>query len=392
MTTRVSPSAVNFRTPSGAWRAIDNTLVPVAGGFRNAANAFGVRLPQSSGAAVSVSRGGASVSWRLLGAQGSGSARGDTETFAGALAQTDLLYTAQADSVKEGLRINGPGGPSRFSFAVSASAGVSARRRRDGSVVFGDRSGRRVFEFAAASMVSADHAGRVPVVVPSALRSTAGGWVLTLSPPRRALAGLLARGPVVIDPTLHVASTTQDCTIESAYSQSCNPPSGVDEVGVKSAGDEVRSLLSFNVTASLPQDAIVLNAKLGVYLRSTSTSSLNNVEVHQLTHAWSYGTNWATYDGTHSWTTAGGDFNATVEDQHLVGYQTGWQYFYPTQLVQKWVDGSADGGTPGSAQTAGLMLKAQSNPAVNWMQFSSSRATDGTPALPRCVLGAAHGL
>ena len=72
-----------------------------------------------------------------------------------------------------------------------------------------------------------------------------------------------------------------------------------------------RALLQFNL-AAIPSTNTVVSAKLLLYLGSASTSTSSSLSVYQLTHAWTSGATWNTYNGTNIWTAPGGDFSATA--------------------------------------------------------------------------------
>ena len=72
---------------------------------------------------------------------------------------------------------------------------------------------------------------------------------------------------------------------------------------------------------------------------------------------------WNSYDGTNNWKTPGGDYLATPADTRTITPTNGWQYFYPTSLVQSWMNGSAP--------NYGVMLKESTETTNNVLQFDS---------------------
>ena len=103
------------------------------------------------------------------------------------------------------------------------------------------------------------------------------------------------------------------------------------------------SLVSFELKEVLPTGATVLNAQLGMHLSSSSTSTPVSVSAYAATKLWTTAATWNTYDGTNAWTTPGGDSvpnNAVVNPS--VTSPAGWKYWYPTQIVQEWVNGSRE--------------------------------------------------
>ena len=73
------------------------------------------------------------------------------------------------------------------------------------------------------------------------------------------------------------------------------------------------------------------------------------MSVYGLAENFTSSATWQTYDGTHSWTTSGGDYNPTALSTTTVPTTVGWYYWSPTSLVQQWVDGTEN--------NHGLLLK-----------------------------------
>jgi hypothetical protein len=110
--TRTYPVAVNFRDGRGRFQPIDNRLVQVGAAWRshgyafeNAANSYRSFLPGNLGSPVLVAARGSWVSLRLVGADASGAAGGDTGRYAGALPGVDAAYTAANSGLKETLTL-----------------------------------------------------------------------------------------------------------------------------------------------------------------------------------------------------------------------------------------------------------------------------------------------
>ncbi|HEU5110483.1 MAG TPA: hypothetical protein VFT95_18230, partial [Micromonosporaceae bacterium] len=132
LTTEYSTDAVNYRTPDGGWASVDTDLVPVAGGWRNAADATELRLASRADAAelVRLSFGGGQViGYGLLGAAAvEGTVRGDTATYRGVLPQTDLELVSASGGVKETLVLHSPAAPRSYVFPLRL-AGLTASLR-----------------------------------------------------------------------------------------------------------------------------------------------------------------------------------------------------------------------------------------------------------------------
>ncbi len=101
------------------------------------------------------------------------------------------------------------------------------------------------------------------------------------------------------------------------------------------------SLLKFNLS-NIPSTAVVSSAVLNVYMYTAPGVSYN-VSAYRMTRDWTeLGVTWNKYDGTNAWTTAGGDYNNSIEYARAALGTTGnvWISFNITPLVQKWVNGT----------------------------------------------------
>jgi YD repeat-containing protein len=392
LTARIFPVAVNYHAADGSWQPIDNTLVADATGFHNAANSFGVHVPVDISQGVSVSSGNSDVSLMLEGASGKGSVSGPSDTFAGVLPDVSVSYLALGSGVKETLRLQGSAAPSQFVFDLKVSAGLTPMLAPNGALMVVGH-GKTVFvlpapfAFAAASGSELPRPGVAAEPVKGALTGSGTAWKLTLRLDASWLAGALRAGDVVIDPTIDPAES-QDCSLDSDSPTVSSCGASTLNAGYNSSGggSDHRSLVQFNVRQALGPDAVVLNAQLGMYLAGESTSTAKPIGLYQVSRAWTAGTElisdcgysewvplatWDTYDGTHAWTSPGGDFASNASTVNpAVGESLGWYYWYPTQLVQSWEDG---------AQNDGLLLKDTVDGQVNnELQFASGAYSDSS--------------
>ncbi|UCD92095.1 MAG: DNRLRE domain-containing protein [Methanobacteriota archaeon] len=102
-----------------------------------------------------------------------------------------------------------------------------------------------------------------------------------------------------------------------------------------------RSFIQFNLS-SLPPTSTISQATLQLYYYQSIAGNPTSVSVHRTTHWWSeMGLTYNDYDGTHPWTTAGGDFDPFNYDvQTLQDGVFGWISWDVTPLLQSWLDGS----------------------------------------------------
>lgn len=341
--TRVSTSPLNFRNGAGDWQKIDATLVARGDRFANRAAGHTVHLPRQLSDGVSVAADGARMSMRLIGARAEASVRGARATYSGALPGVSVLYDSQAHGVREQLVIANRSAPRAFTFSLQASAGLVPHLGRDGSVTF-TRAGRTVFFLPASVTFPQGDEGKTHPAR-SALQRSAGGWELTVTPDRAWVLRELAHGPVVLDPTVEIDPDTQDCEIDSSNPTTNYCSAGQMLVGYEAGASahEHRSLVQFDLSV-LPKDAVVLNADFGLTLGNHSTNTLKQVGVYQLKRAWTNSATWNKYDSTSSWGTAGASAAADAEASPAAvattGNTTGFVNWYPTKLVQDWLDGT----------------------------------------------------
>jgi RHS repeat-associated protein len=179
-----------------------------------------------------------------------------------------------------------------------------------------------------------------------------------------------ARKPVAphIDASLN-EGVTKDCPLASNSPTTSLCTATSDTVGYDGTNTD-NSLLQFKVKEALPLDSSVLNAQLGLYLASSSTTNAVAVSAYALTREWTTAATWNSYDGTNAWTTPGGDFNTA---KYMVGHEpitgTGWVHWYPTQMVQEWENGTLP--------NDGLILADTTQKQTNDMlSFYSSKSTN----------------
>jgi RHS repeat-associated protein len=390
LVTRIYNTPVNYKGPDAQWHPIDNRLVASAlGGYENAANSFSLRLPESLTSAVSVTNQGRSVSFALEGAAASlPSVSGSTASYAGVLPSTDLAYVSEAEGVREVATLRDANAPSKLRYALSLPAGITPHQQADGSIALSDAQGTTVFAIPAPVAFRPGQGAASGRRLPVAIVGAASSWTITVDTGEAWLRSELAGGPVAVDPTVTV-SATQACTItaESPKTGACS--STTMQVGYDSTHQQHHGLLKFDVS-SLPLAATVLNAKLGLYVEAHSTTSAKAVGVYRVTKPWTTAATWETYDGTNAWSTAGGDFanpenHSDVSLNSSVGAATGWYYWYPTRMVQEWLNTAnaptQEKFTEGYANE-GLIVKDQTETGTqNLLTLASPTASANKPYL-----------
>jgi hypothetical protein len=270
---QVYAASIHYRDGSGAWQPIDDTLVGAGGHFENRANRYTVQLPSSLGdAPVRVNEGSDWASFQLQGATGSAAVSGEQASYPSALPGVTVGYDSERDLLKESLTLSGQGAASQFTFDLRTSPGLTPSINASGGLDFARADGQTVFWTPAPFMTAQD--GESSTAVAYRLTPTPSGWqlVLSVSDPSWLLQKLAA-GPVVIDPTLVMSGANLDCTINAHYiTLPCHgDPLGVGWDGhAGSSPRNFRTLLRFDVQNSLPVDAQVSQAQLGLQAESGS--------------------------------------------------------------------------------------------------------------------------
>jgi RHS repeat-associated protein len=357
---------VNYRDATGAWQPIDDSLVTTNNGlsFRNKANQYVVEVPtRLEAGTVRITNGGATIGFALVGASGTASVNANSVTYSNALAGVSQQLTALTDRVKENLVLVDSLAPSSFTFRVELPAHVSARTA-SGQIDFMTSDGQILFSFAAPFMY--DRNGTRSSAVSQRLEKRGDSVVLVLSADRAWLASPQRQWPVVIDPTVTFQGTTQDCFITGASSASTRVCGGTT-LNVGYDGTQAsRALLQFDLS-SIPANVQVLNAELRLVAIAASTANTTPMSLHQVTQGWTNSATWNTADGTTPWGTVGGSFVTTPSvTVNGVGAAAAYSW-YPTQLMQAWVNGSA--------ANSGLLLKETTENVVNVLQFCSSESS-----------------
>ncbi len=371
---QVFPGSINYQDANGAWQPIDNTLV--AGSekgvaYQNKANHYNLQLPPTLQAPVRISAGDAWVAFSLQGASGKASAKEATATYTDALPGLDVAYEASNDLVKETVTLRNATAPQTVSYALQLSPGLAATVNAAGGLDIGDGEGRIIFSLEKPFMI--DAAGTRSEAVSLSLDQASGGNTFTVTADPAWLADSARQYPVIIDPSVQI-NPNPDCTLEAAVVNASYCTNTALWVGHDSVtGSTGRSLLQFDVQGAIGDMQVrVLQAQMGLYgYQSSNATTGAHVEIHRATRAWTSNTTWLTYDGSHNWTTQGGDFDASVAYSSDVSWQqaqTQWQWWFPTDLVQGWVDGSIT--------NQGMLLKASSETASNKAYFTSTNSTD----------------
>jgi len=370
LTTLVYPESINYRDASGTWQAIDNSLVKTSLArytFQNKANRYIAYLPSDiAGAPIRITLGSSWLTFSLQGARGAGSISGSVMTYRNALPGVNVLFETQADTVEEALILQGAASPGQFTYLLQLGPGLKLNQIGNALSVV-DISGHTVFALAAPVMYdSANHGGSRSTAISLSATQDVKGATVTLKADRAWLASSARKWPVTIDPTFIIGD------IQECYLNAGSPTMSFCGGTALNAGfdgtNASRALLQFNLSA-IPTTDSVVSAKFLLYLGSASTSNATSLGVYQLTRAWTTSATWNTYDGTNSWTTAGGDFSGTAAaTTNGIAATAVWYSWSPTALIQGWVNGSIS--------NDGLILKEPTENTTNVLSFNSATGTN----------------
>jgi YD repeat-containing protein len=131
----------------------------------------------------------------------------------------------------------------------------------------------------------------------------------------------------------------------------------------------------FDTASFIPTDSQILYGALRMNLSSTR-STATSIGLYRLTRTFTSAATWDKYNGTNSWTTPGGDYDATpIEtNTNVVGAAGTSQWWHLTDLVRTWVEGTTT--------NYGLLLRATSETTGSFTQFKSSEAANGGSTAP----------
>ncbi len=393
--TRIYPDPVNYRDEEGNWRPIDEDLQEGdASALENGQNSFELALPgQLDAGAVRVSNGDGWLSSQLLG----------TDTQAAEVEDNSASYEADngnlefelsslATGLKEDIVLDDRSQPSKFSYLLKASAGLTPQQRDDGSIAFLDGEGKQVFVLPAPIML--DSKPGLPEIsdeIEYGLEERgASEWLLTIEADREWIESPERVLPIHLDPTLTVPSPSLDCDY-LLYNLTTSKNVGCGSTGFnklraqyepaykETVQERERSVLKFD-TSSIPSSAVVTEATVGLFA-PYEPLNISGIELRRVTQSWDANVTWTKANATTNWTTSGGTFNA--EGSEILASERkeleGWWNFSKglAPIVQGWVSGTIS--------NQGLLIKLRNEegcvpPACtdSWANFNSSAATDSS--------------
>jgi hypothetical protein len=371
---QVFAQPVNYQTSPGVWSPINDQLTSNSDGSASAtATPAPVTLPHSLSSAVSVGSAAAGVSFRLLGGAGTAALSGQTATYTNALPGVNASYEALSTGLKETLTLASASAPATYRFALSTSGGLTAHQV-GGAVEFVDAGGAPRY-IMPAPFVQDSSSGSQPDPSAVAYSLSADGSTLTVSISPTWLSSSARVFPVTLDPTVTLADAG-DCSLISGPEANTPQCSDILYVGSQaSPAETARTGVIFSLT-SIPTTATVTSAQLSLTLNAATTSA-ETIDAYALTRL-ATDPDWNTYDGTHAWTTPGGDYSSTLQAQTVVPASAAAgavESFAVTSLAQSWVQSPST--------NYGVLLKQdnEANDIVEGFKYSNGGNLSGGPAL-----------
>ena len=344
--TRIYPDPINYRDEEGSWRPIgemlhetgEQTLV-------NGPNDFDVTLPkQIDSKPVRFEVGDQWIESRLQRKDLEGAElEGGTATYEGEGSAPSFEFTGLGNGLKEEIELSGPGQASTYTYELSASDGLEPFLGEDGSIRFRDSEGKAVVVLPAPVM--SDSAGAESRAVHYELApEEEGHWKLSVVADHEWLAQPGRAFPAVIDPTMTVG-TAHACVIGGMTGETgwidCSSWGRKDLLigyvpQLESKFDGwYRTLLELETT-SIPVNSEITSASFNIHSLEVAKNT-KGVELRKVTKPWNWEGAWSRYDGTHLWSTEGGDYSESLGEVLTAnrGTQIGWwQFNLPTKVVE----------------------------------------------------------
>jgi RHS repeat-associated protein len=177
-------------------------------------------------------------------------------------------------------------------------------------------------------------------------------------------------------------NTEAACTLASAEPTKSSCGTSIGAGYTTSTKATKRGLLEFSIPDEVAESPVILNAQLELDVSSSTTTSGVAMGVYRVTTPWTTGATWDTSNGTSAWKAAGGDFENNTEAavNPSVGTKTGWTYWNPTEMLQRWYNGA---GAPAGQSDAdlGFLLKDVSEGSTNNMVTFAGRESEDEPSL-----------
>jgi RHS repeat-associated protein len=413
-------SPVNYETPEGDFKPIDEGLEEApGGGITNGANGFDLHLPEEMGdGAVRLSDEGEWLSFRLLGQETEAAeVAGATASYEAGNGASFELHSL-ADGVKEEITLENPLAPKLYRYELDFSEGLTPSLQEDGSIEVKAKDGDLFATLPAPTISDATSAPPASAVHYTLQKGAeAGHWTFAVEAEEAWLSDPARAWPVAIDPSA-ILYSDQDCTIGSVplpkgWTQ-CGSSGATELITGYSQKEQqpIRTFLRFGV-GGLPENAYVSNATLKLYAPKAAENTVPGLETKRVTQGWTESLNWEQFRANnlinpYKWTTPGGDFSSEGHAEVLTanrGSGAGWWAFTSSslrELVEGWVENAAMFNIYGNGiSNSGIVVKQidetrtaecianSANCPRRYVGFNSSAASSNKPELDLIYFGKA---
>lgn len=346
--TRIYPEPVNYRDEEGNWQPIGERLRETSEQtLINGPNTFDITLPkQIDSKAVRFGVGDQWVESQLLRKDLEGAQiDGGIASYEGEGNAPSFEFSGLSNGLKEEIELTGPGQANRFTYELSASDGLIPSLADDGSVRFLDADGTAVVVLPPPVMSDSAPGPAVSRKVHYELSPEEDGhWKLSVVADREWLEDPARVWPTRIDPTMTVGPALE-CVIGGMKGETgwidCSSWGRKDLlVGyvpqLESKYDGWYRTLMELETTSIPVNSEITSATFNIRSLETAKNT-KGVELRKVTKPWNWEAAWSRYDGTHLWTTEGGDYSESLGEVLTAtrGTQIGWwQLNMPAKVVE----------------------------------------------------------
>jgi RHS repeat-associated protein len=281
-----------------------------------------------------------------------GEVQGSEVTYPEVLPGTDIALQAQGSGVKETITVDssssGALAAGALTYTLRAGTGLKASEAND-QVSVTDAAGKTLFVLPAPFMddVKGAHSDDIDVTLTPG--AEAGTTTLTVTPSTTWLNAPERAWPVVIDPTIQSPDPMLACSLRSAAPTVSNcSGSTVPLSNNSTSGAQERAVLRFeSMFDVIPADAVIAHADLQLAFAAPAsgttapTGTAASVDVRQLMSYYEPGATWNLARTGVAWTTAGSDRASLVSARKQVVANGSYQNFDVSELLQRWVDGTA---------------------------------------------------
>lgn len=370
---------VNYRSPAGDWKAIDNSFVDAPGSVyavQNSANDYTAKIPaDASSTPVRFIVGDSWVAMRMHGADAAPVIDDSEATFSHVREAEEVSYVATSEGLKENIVLQSPPNIGSdvlsYTYSLSASPDLHPMLAANGSVEFQNSAGEVLVAIPAGVMT--DAASATSYEVNYALVQDGDRWSLVLTPDAAWLTDPDRVYPVTIDPTLTNHPDSKDCWInqDAPNSNYCGVNQTYIRTGRLDSNSRRRGLLDFNVS-TVPSDATVTSATVSLDLDSSQTANGNgggDYAFFATGKSFDNAATWNSAGANGSWT-GGSPQGLPYGTKHLTGNTSGFKDFTGLAgLFQSWVEGTLP--------HRGLVLKQIDETVNNAVAFYSRADSNG---------------